>query len=67
MKFKKYLSKHGKDKYIVKLADSTATSESAADALSVDVGQIAKTISLLKKEEEACILVVMSGNKKNRQ
>ena len=61
---KRYLSKHGKDKYIMKLADSTATSESAADALSVDVGQIAKTISLLKKEEEACILVVMSGNKK---
>lgn len=59
-----YLSKYDKEKYIIKLADSTATSDLAAKSLSVYIGQIAKTVSFERKNEETCILIVMSGDKR---
>lgn len=57
---KSYLSKWGKENDVLEFSVSSATVELAAEALHVEPGRIAKTLSFAKGE--GCVLVVAAGN-----
>lgn len=48
----------------VVLEDSARTAQQAADALGVQVGQIAKSIIFRREEDDAAVLVVTSGDQR---
>lgn len=60
-KVKRYFVKHGIKDRVVEFNVSCATVTLAANALNVEVGRIAKTLSF--KHSEGCILIVCSGDK----
>lgn len=59
-KVRDYLRQWGRDKDILEFETSSATVELAANALGVDCGRIAKTLSF--KTEEGALLVVAAGD-----
>ncbi|MGL6293869.1 YbaK/EbsC family protein, partial [Eubacterium aggregans] len=59
-KVKQYLSRFGKDGDVLILTESTATVQLAAEAINVEPGQIAKSLTF--RNGDGCILVVMSGD-----
>lgn len=59
---KEYLSKWEKDQDVLEFSVSSATVALAAEALHVNPGQIAKSLSFVK--EDGCILVVAAGDVK---
>ena len=61
-KAKKYLTEKGYDDMIITLEDSSATVELAAQALGVEPGRIAKTLSLMQGEQP--VLIVTEGTAK---
>jgi prolyl-tRNA editing enzyme YbaK/EbsC (Cys-tRNA(Pro) deacylase) len=48
----------------VLLDDAARTAQQAADALGVDVGQIAKSIVFRRKSDDAAVLVIASGDRR---
>ena len=48
----------------VMLEDAARTAQQAADALGVDVGQIAKSIIFRRKSDDAAVLVITSGDRR---
>lgn len=48
----------------VMLADAARTAQQAADALGVELGQIAKSIVFRRKLDDAAVLVITSGDKR---
>ncbi len=46
------------------LSDSARTAQEAADALGIVVGQIAKSIIFRRKADDACVLVITSGDRR---
>ncbi len=46
------------------LDDAARTAQQAADALGIDVGQIAKSIVFRRKNDDVAVLVVTSGDKR---
>ena len=56
---KKYLEKKGYEDHIIELAQSSATVSLAAEALGVEEGMIAKTMSFLQNER--AVLIVTDG------
>src|SRR5687768_699196 len=48
----------------VLLEDSARTAQQAADALGVQLGQIAKSIIFRRKADDAAVLVVTSGDRR---
>ena len=48
----------------VMLADAARTAQQAADALGVELGQIAKSIVFKRKSDDAAVLVITSGDKR---
>ena len=48
----------------VMLADAARTAQQAADALGVQLGQIAKSIVFKRKADDAAVLVITSGDKR---
>ena len=48
----------------VMLDDAARTAQQAADALGIEVGQIAKSIIFRRKSDDAAVLVVTSGDKR---
>jgi prolyl-tRNA editing enzyme YbaK/EbsC (Cys-tRNA(Pro) deacylase)/predicted Fe-S protein YdhL (DUF1289 family) len=48
----------------VMLDDAARTAQQAADALGVELGQIAKSIVFRRKSDNACVLVVTSGDRR---
>ena len=46
------------------LSDSARTAQEAADALGIVVGQIAKSIIFRRKSDDACVLVITSGDRR---
>jgi prolyl-tRNA editing enzyme YbaK/EbsC (Cys-tRNA(Pro) deacylase)/predicted Fe-S protein YdhL (DUF1289 family) len=48
----------------VMLSDAARTAQQAADALGVSVGQIAKSIVFRRKQDDAAVLVVTSGDQR---
>jgi prolyl-tRNA editing enzyme YbaK/EbsC (Cys-tRNA(Pro) deacylase) len=46
------------------LEDAARTAQQAADALGIELGQIAKSIVFRRKSDEAAVLVVTSGDKR---
>ena len=48
----------------VMLEDAARTAQQAADALGIVVGQIAKSIIFRRKEDDAAVLVVTSGDRR---
>jgi prolyl-tRNA editing enzyme YbaK/EbsC (Cys-tRNA(Pro) deacylase) len=48
----------------VMLDDAARTAQQAADALGIDVGQIAKSIIFRRKSDDAAVLVITSGDKR---
>ena len=46
------------------LDDAARTAQQAADALGVGVGQIAKSIIFRRKEDDAAVLVITSGDRR---
>ena len=48
----------------VMLDDAARTAQQAADALGVQVGQIAKSIIFRRKEDDAAVLVITSGDRR---
>ncbi|MGZ5272338.1 MAG: YbaK/EbsC family protein [Ramlibacter sp.] len=48
----------------VMLSDAARTAQQAADALGVQVGQIAKSIIFRRKSDDAAVLVVASGDRR---
>ena len=48
----------------VMLDDAARTAQQAADALGVQLGQIAKSIIFRRKSDDAAVLVVMSGDRR---
>lgn len=61
-KVKKFFESLGETQRVVEFAESTATSEQAAQVLGCEVGRIAKTISVFVDKKP--ILVLMSGDTK---
>ena len=61
-KVKKFFAERGESQRVVEFAESTATSEQAAQVLGCEVGRIAKTLSVFVDKKP--ILVLMSGDKK---
>ena len=58
-KAKKYLDEKGYADHIIELDDSSATVQLAAEALGVEPGMIAKTLSFL--EGDKAILILAEG------
>lgn len=58
------LQEHGHPHMPVMLDDAARTAQQAADALGVQLGQIAKSIIFRRKSDEAAILVVTSGDRR---
>ncbi|NKE68111.1 YbaK/EbsC family protein [Ramlibacter sp. RBP-2] len=48
----------------VMLSDAARTAQQAADALGVAVGQIAKSIIFRRKDDDAAVLVITSGDRR---
>jgi prolyl-tRNA editing enzyme YbaK/EbsC (Cys-tRNA(Pro) deacylase)/predicted Fe-S protein YdhL (DUF1289 family) len=48
----------------VMLDDAARTAQQAADALGVELGQIAKSIVFRRKSDDAAVLVIMSGDRR---
>ena len=46
------------------LSDAARTAQEAADALGIVVGQIAKSIIFRRKSDDACVLVITSGDRR---
>ena len=46
------------------LQDAARTAQQAADALGVELGQIAKSIIFKRKSDDAAVLVITSGDKR---
>ena len=46
------------------LNDAARTAQEAADALGIVVGQIAKSIIFRRKSDDACVLVIASGDRR---
>ena len=61
-KVKKFFAELGEPEKVVEFAESTATSEEAAQVLNCEVGRIAKTISVFVKNEP--ILILLGGDMK---
>lgn len=61
-KVKKFFEKRGEPERVVEFAESTATSEQAAQVLNCEVGKIAKTISVFVDKKP--VLILMSGDMK---
>ena len=61
-KVKKFFTNLGEPEKVIEFAESTATSEQAAQVLNCEVGRIAKTISVFVKKSP--ILILMSGDMK---
>ena len=59
---KKYLTDKGFGKNIIELEDSSATVELAAQALGVEPGMIAKTMSFMQGDKP--VLILMEGTAK---
>ena len=59
---KKFFAELGEPEKVQEFAESTATSEEAAQVLNCELGQIAKTISVFVKKQPA--LILMSGDMK---
>jgi len=58
------LAAHGHPHAPVMLDDACRTAQQAADALGIAVGQIAKSIVFRRKEDDAAVLVVTSGDRR---
>ena len=54
----------GHDHGPVMLDDAARTAQQAADALGVQVGQIAKSIIFRRKDDDAVVLVITSGDRR---
>ena len=61
-KVKKIFEKLGEPERVIEFAESTATSEQAAQVLNCEVGRIAKTISVFVDKKP--VLILMSGDMK---
>jgi prolyl-tRNA editing enzyme YbaK/EbsC (Cys-tRNA(Pro) deacylase) len=59
-----YLQARGHPHSPVMLSDAARTAQQAADALQVQLGQIAKSIVFRRKPDEQAVLVVTSGDKR---
>lgn len=59
---KQYLKQWGRDKDVIELEVSTATSKEAAEALGVDLGRIAKSITI--RSDQGGLLLLASGDSK---
>ena len=66
-KAKKYLQEKGYEDHIIELEDSSATVQLAAQALGVEPGMIAKTMSFLIGEEAILILTEGTARVDNRK
>ena len=66
-KAKKYLEERGYADHIIELEDSSATVQLAAEALGVEPGMIAKTMSFLQGEEPILILTEGTARIDNRK
>jgi prolyl-tRNA editing enzyme YbaK/EbsC (Cys-tRNA(Pro) deacylase) len=58
------LQDHGHPHAPVMLDDAARTAQQAADALGIQVGQIAKSIIFRRKGDDAAVLVVTSGDRR---
>lgn len=58
------LSEAGHPHEVVMLPVTGRTAQDAADALGVDLGQIAKSIVFRRQDDEAAVLVVTSGDRR---
>ncbi|OHT09861.1 YbaK [Tritrichomonas foetus] len=61
---REYLKQFGRDQEVLELELSSATVSLAAEALNVEPGRIAKTMSFYDADKTKCILVVAAGDKK---
>ena len=61
-KVKEFFAKRGEPERVIEFAESTATSEEAAQVLNCEVGRIAKTISVFVDKKP--ILILLSGDMK---
>ena len=61
-KVKAFFEKRGEPNRVMEFAESTATSEEAAQVLNCEVGRIAKTISVFVDKKP--VLILMSGDTK---
>lgn len=59
-----FLQKAGHTHQPIMLADAARTAQQAADALRVELGQIAKSIIFRRKSDDAAVLVITSGDKR---
>lgn len=59
---REYLKQFGRDQDVIELDLSSATVDLASQALNLEPGRIAKTMSF--KSPEGCIIVVVAGDKK---
>ncbi|MDY4670506.1 MAG: YbaK/EbsC family protein [Oliverpabstia sp.] len=64
---KQYLEKKGFLEYVIELEESTATVSQAAEALGVEPGRIAKTMSFLQGEQPVLILTEGTAKIDNRK
>ncbi len=58
------LTERGHPHLPVMLDDAARTAQQAADALGVELGQIAKSIIFRRKPDEAAVLVITSGDRR---
>ncbi len=58
------LQEHGHPHAPVMLDDAARTAQQAADALGIQLGQIAKSIIFRRKSDDAAVLVVTSGDRR---
>jgi len=66
-KAKKYLKDKGYEDHIIELEESSATVQLAAEALGVEPGMIAKTMSFLQGEQPVLILTEGTARVDNRK
>lgn len=59
-----FLQNAGYEKSPLMLAEAARTAQQAADALGVELGQIAKSIIFRRKSDDAAVLVITSGDKR---
>ncbi|MDB5889413.1 MAG: YbaK/prolyl-tRNA synthetase associated region [Polaromonas sp.] len=59
-----FLERSGHGSLPIMLPDAAATAQQAAHALSVEIGQIAKSIVFRRKSDNAAVVVVMSGDRR---
>jgi prolyl-tRNA editing enzyme YbaK/EbsC (Cys-tRNA(Pro) deacylase) len=61
-KVQRALHEAGVDARVVMLADAARTSQQAADALGVELGQIAKSLVFRTRDSQRAVLVIASGS-----